>query len=214
MEFDAFFFDLDGCLYPKSNGLMREVNHRLDLWIMKVLPQTDPDHVSDIRHDLFTRYGGTLPGLTIEHNSPYYESLRWVHDIPVENYVSENPKLREVLMKLDVRKYIFTSSYRFYTVRVLRALGILECFDGIIDACDVFPKPKPAQEAFLRAFELTAEKDIHRCVFFDDQPRNIEAGHTAGFYTVQVDFTNPRSANADEYINLAEDLITIPAFRD
>lgn len=212
MKFDAFFFDLDGCLYPNSCGLMKEVGHRLDLWIMKVLPEMDPEQVPGFRHELFTRYGGTLPGLTLEYQSPYYESLRWVHDIPVEEYVSENPALRKVLQNLGGRKYIFTSSYRFYALRVLRALGIAECFDGIIDACDVFPKPKPASEAFHHAFEITGEKDIRRCVFLDDQPRNIEAGHDAGFYTVQVDFINPRTTNADEYIDRAEDLAAVPAF--
>ena len=212
MKFDAFFFDLDGTLYNIDNGLMKDIDHRLDEWILKTVPMPE-DEVLPFRHQLFHRYGGTLPGLAIEYGSDYFASLRYCHDVPVEKYISPNPVLRTVLQQLPGRKYVFTSAYRFYAKKVLDALKISECFEGIIDAIDVFPTPKPFSDAYRRAFQISAESDIKRCVFIDDQPRNVNAGHQEGFFSVQVGFHHPRADLADAYIGSIEDLLTIPEFQ-
>ena len=211
MPIDAYFFDLDGTLYDSSCGLMKQVNHRIDEWILRTVPMPLPD-VPEFRKKLFTRYGGTLPGLTIEYGSDFYASMRYCHDIPVSDYVSPNPALRDVLNRLRGRKYVFTSSYRFYAVKVLDAIGILNCFDGIIDAIDVYPAPKPAPESYRKALQITAEADVRRCAFLDDQPRNVAAGHAEGFFSVQVGTEFPPSECADAVISRIEDLPTIPEF--
>jgi HAD superfamily hydrolase (TIGR01509 family) len=92
----------------------------------------------------------------------------------------------------------------------LKALGILECFDGIIDAVDVFPAPKPAPEAFQRALQITAETDVRKCAFLDDQPRNAAAAHKEGFFAVQVGTEYPGDPLADAWIPKIEDLRSIP----
>ena len=209
MPIDAYFFDLDGTLYDSSCGLMKQVNHRIDEWILKTVPMPEAD-VPAFRHDLFTRYGGTLPGLTIEYGSDYYASLRYCHDVPVETFIRPDPVLCGVLEKLPGRKYVFTSGYRFYAKRVTDALGITGFFDGFIDAVDVYPAPKPFLEAYRRALQITAEADARRCVFFDDQPRNVAAGHEAGFFAVQVGTDYPVSDLADAQISAVSDLLTIP----
>ncbi len=213
MKFDAFFFDLDGTLYDEnSTGLMEQINRRIDAWILRTVPMPESE-VEAFRRRIFTQYGGTLPGLTIEYGSDYYASMRYCHDIPVEKYLSPNPVLRELLGKLPVRKYIFTSSWRFYATRVLNALGILNCFEGIIDAIDVYPALKPSPQSFQKAFQMTAETDIRRCVFLDDQPRNVAAGHQEGFFAVQVGTNQPLSKFADAHISRIEDMLTIPEFQ-
>ena len=213
MKFDAFFFDLDGTLYDENKtGLMEKINQRIDEWILRTVPMPETE-VEPFRRRIFTQYGGTLPGLTLEYGSDYYASLRYCHDISVEKYLSPNPLLRELLEKLPGRKYIFTSSWRFYATRVLNSLGILNCFDGIIDAIDMFPTLKPSPESFRKAFSMTAETDIRRCVFLDDQPRNVAAGHQEGFFAVQVGTVHPPLEYADAHIDRIEDLLTIPEFR-
>lgn len=212
MKFDAFFFDLDGTLYNVNNGLMDDIDHRLDEWILKTVPMPE-NEVLSFRHRLFDHYGGTLPGLAVEYGSDYFASLRYCHDVPVKKYISPNPILRQLLQQIPGRKYVFTSAYRFYAKKVLDALEISECFEGIIDAIDVFPKPKPFPEAYQRAFQISAESDIRHCVFVDDQPRNVAAGHREGFFSVQVGFRHPRSDFADAYIGCIEDLLTVPEFQ-
>ena len=212
MGFDAFFFDLDGTLYNDSCGMLAAINQRICEWIPRVV-SIPLEEVPAFRDDMFRRYGGTLPGLTVEYGSDYYASLRYCHDLRVEDFLSPNPLLREKLMQLHGRKYIFTTAYRFYAVRVLNVLGILDCFDGIIDAIDVFPEPKPALSAFKRALQITAEEDVSRCAFLDDQPRNIAAGHKAGFFSVQVGTQFPPDPLADASIIRIEDLLTIPALQ-
>ena len=212
MGFDAFFFDLDGTLYNDSCGMLDAINRRICEWIPRVV-SLPPEEVPAFRDEMFRRYGGTLPGLTVEYGSDYYASLRYCHDLRVEDFISPNPLLREKLMQLHGRKYIFTTAYRFYAVRVLNVLGILDCFDGIIDAIDVFPEPKPALSAFKRALQITAEEDVSRCAFLDDQPRNVAAGHKAGFFSVQVGTQFSPDPLADASIKRIEDLLTIPAFQ-
>ena len=211
MKYNAFFFDLDGTLYDKKCGLLDCVNRRIGEWIRKTVDLPD-EEIPALRERLFQKYGGTLPGLTVEYGSDFYASLRYCHDIRVEEYVAPNPELYRILGRLEGRKYLFTSSYRFYAVKVLQMLGILDRFDGIIDAVDVFPTPKPAPEAFRKAFQITAESDISRCVFVDDHTRNVTAGHQEGFFAVQVG-NEPRSEFADAYIPVIEDLLTIPEFQ-
>ena len=211
MNFDAFYFDLDGTLYDNRCGLLDAVNERIAQWIPHVVDIPD-DQLYEFRDEIFHKYGGTLLGLTIEYGSNYYESLRFCHDVPVENFISPNPLLKELLPGLPGRKYIFTTAYRFYAVRVLRALEILDCFDGIIDAVDVFPNVKPSPNAYQRALQITAEPNVQRCVFLDDQPRNVIAAHKEGFFAVQVRTEYPRDPLADAYIEKIEDLLTIPEF--
>ena len=121
--------------------------------------------------------------------------------------------MRDLLLQLPGRKYVFTSAYRFYAKKVLDALEISECFEGLIDAIDVFPTPKPSPAAYQRAFQISAETDIRRCAFLDDQPRNVDAGHREGFFSVQVGFRHQRSEYADAYIGCIEDLLTVPEFQ-
>ncbi|MBQ4513434.1 MAG: HAD-IA family hydrolase [Anaerolineaceae bacterium] len=212
MAYEAYFFDLDGTLYDNRCGMVDRINSLIDEWILRVVPGKKDD-VATFRHDLFLRYGGTLPGLAVEYNSDYYASLKFCHDFDVREYVKPDPVLRENLFLLSGRKYILTTSYRFYAVRVLKALGILECFDGIIDAVDVFPAPKPSEKAFRRALQITAESDVSRCVFLDDQPRNVAAGHKEGFFSVQVGTEFPPDPFADAWIPSIRDILTIPQFR-
>ena len=212
MSFEAFFFDLDGTLYDNRCGMVDHINRLIEEWILQVVPIKKED-VASFRHDLFTRYGGTLPGLAVEYGSDYYASLRFCHNFRVEDFVQPDPVLRETLLSLSGRKYVFTTGYRFYAVRVLKALGIIECFDGIIDAVDVFPAPKPSPKAFRRALQITAEEDVSRCVFLDDQPRNVAAGHREGFFSVQVGTEYPVDPYADAWIPCIQDLLTIPQFQ-
>ena len=91
MKPDAFFFDLDGTLYDRRCGLLDCVNRRIDEWIFKTV-DLPAEKVPALRERLFSRYGGTLPGLTIEYGSDFYASLRYCHDIRVEEYVQPNPR--------------------------------------------------------------------------------------------------------------------------
>ena len=205
MKYNAFYFDLDGTLYSNETGLMDMINERINEWILKTVPM-DPEAVSAFRKDMFTRYGATLPGLAVEYGSDYYASMYYCHDLDVESVIHPNPELAEVLKGISGEKFIFTSSYRFYANRVLKALGILDCFDGVIDALDVYPKPKPAHSSFLRALEITARKTAEGCVFLDDQPRNIKAGHEVGFFSVQVGTQHEPAAEADAVASRIEDI--------
>lgn len=212
MDFDAFFFDLDGTLYTYCEGLSDAIGDRLNDYVVKTAG-VSPEEAPLLRDRLFHQYGGTLPGLALEYDSDYFDSLYYCHDVNVEQWITPNLDLHDVLSRASVRKIILTNSYRRYTLRVMRALGIDDCFEMIVDAIDLFPKPKPAPESYIKAMHMAGLKDPSRCAFFDDVPGNVASAKEQGFFAVQVSSRYPLSEKADAFIEKAEDMIRIPEFR-
>ena len=208
MKINAWYFDLDGTLYHEENGMLSCISERISEYIRMTL-HCPEEEVKSTRERLFRQYGGTLPGLAVEYGSDYYASLRYVHDFPVEPFLTPNPRLHDALMRLEGPKYVFTSSWRIYAVRCLRVLGIADCFEGIIDAADTVLKPKPAPEAFQRALDVTGMSSSEGCIFVDDQPRNIRAAHDLGFFAVQAANGHPRDEKADAFLEAIEDIASL-----
>lgn len=83
----------------------------------------------------------------------------------------------------------------FYGVELRRELGFLERFDTIVDATYTrILKPDPRAYAFVTdALKLAPE----RCVFVDDQLKNIRGAKAFGMKTVHFDVTCPRESYAE-----------------
>jgi putative hydrolase of the HAD superfamily len=112
--------------------------------------------------------------------------LTYVHNIPLENYLSEDPILDSLLKGLPQDLWVFTNADRRHAERVLAVLGIEDNFTGIVDllAMDFLIKPKP--EAFQIAQKMAGEPNPARCVLFDDLVANLQGAKEQGFTTVLV----------------------------
>jgi putative hydrolase of the HAD superfamily len=177
-------FDLDDTLYPARTGVWLAMRARMEQYMIERLG-LPADGVSALRERYYRQYGTTLNGLRHEHHINEEEFLSFVHDVQLENYLSPNPALRHMLRSLFQRRVIFTNADVAHANRVLRLLGIEDCFEQIIDiqALGYFCKPDP--RAYEHALSLLGAA-APECVFIDDTLRNLQAAHAAGMLTVWV----------------------------
>jgi pyrimidine 5'-nucleotidase len=148
--------------------------------------QIPPEQVAVIRRQYFETYGTTLRGLQLHYQVDADEFLAYVHDLPVETIISPDPDLHSMLDSLPIPKWIFTNADANHAGRVLSALGISDCFTGIIDIRSMGFVCKPDPQAYRIALNRVGENSPERCVYLDDASRNLAPAYEMGFFTVLV----------------------------
>lgn len=190
MRFTAFFFDLDETLYPSSTGLWVAMRERINLYMRERLGFT-PDQIEIVREKYFQEYGTTLRGLQANYNVDMDDYLAFVHDVPLEEYLRPDPRLRAALEAVRARRFIFTNADCAHAGRVTRALGLEGVFEACIDVHAIAPYCKPMPEAFEKALAAAGNPDPRACVLLDDQARITRAARALGMYTVLVGRDDP-----------------------
>jgi putative hydrolase of the HAD superfamily len=181
----TIFFDLDDTLYPQDSGLWEAMGKRIHDYITQRLGVSQAEAKS-LRAQYLRGFGTTLNGLMANHQIDPLDYLRFVHDIPIEEMLSPDPGLQEMLSALPQQKIIFTNAYREHAGRVLSQLGVSDQFDLIIDIISLEYHNKPHVEAYRRALEIAAEQDGHACLIVDDRSVNLEPAAGLGMTTVLV----------------------------
>ncbi|MFO7585725.1 MAG: pyrimidine 5'-nucleotidase [Anaerolineales bacterium] len=193
---ETLFIDLDDTLYPASSGLWRDIRGRIDLYMRERLG-IPADQVTALRRAYFEQYGTTLRGLERHYPIDKAEFLAFVHDLPLGEYIAPNPGLRELLQRIPARKFIFTNADTAHAERVLTALGLEGCFDGVVDILAVSPHCKPMPASFEIALRLAGQADPRNCVLLDDMPRTTLAARELGMFSILVSENGAQEANAD-----------------
>jgi putative hydrolase of the HAD superfamily len=185
MSYTTLFFDLDDTLYPCTSGLWEAIRDRMGRYMAERvgLPETE---IPTIRRHYFETYGTTLRGLQKHHQVDTDDYLAYVHDLPLEQYIQPNPALRALLESLPQRRFIFTNADATHAYRVMQVLGVVDCFEQIIDirAIDFACKPEPL--AYWRALKLAGDPAPQECVLLDDSPANLAPARQMGFTTVMI----------------------------
>lgn len=190
MRFSTLFFDLDDTLYPASSGLWNAIKERMNLYMREQLG-IPPADISRLREQYFRQYGTTLRGLQAHHGVDTQDFLAFVHDLPLAEYLTPDPLLREVIASLPLRKWIFTNADVAHAQRVLTRLGLEDCFDGVVDVNAIAPYCKPMPESFVIALRMAGEMEPSRCAIIDDLPRTTRAAHEAGLFGILYGQTEP-----------------------
>ena len=183
MRFTTLFFDLDDTLYPSSTGLWHAIKERMNMYMRERLfiPETE---IPTLREQYFKTYGTTLNGLQKHHQVDKDEYLAYVHDLPLKDYLTPDPVLRQVIASLPTRNLIFTNADVAHARRVLTVLELDDLFDTIVDVNAVAPYCKPMPESFDIAMKLSGETDPARCVMIDDLARTTHAAKSAGMFSI------------------------------
>ncbi|CAA2972075.1 suppressor of disruption of TFIIS [Olea europaea subsp. europaea] len=131
-KYECLLFDLDDTLYPLSSGLASAVLKNIQDYMIEKLG-IEESKISDMSNLLYKNYGTTMAGLrAIGYDFDYDEYHSFVHGrLPYEN-LKPDPVLRSLLLSLPVRKVIFTNADGVHAIKVLRKLGLEDCFEGII----------------------------------------------------------------------------------
>lgn len=205
MPISTLFLDLDGTLYPQVNGLWEAIAARMNTYMINELKLPAED-VPRIREEYFLKYGTTLRGLITHYDIDPVKYLAFVHDVPLEEFLAEDPALRSMLERLPQPKWILTNSDKAHSQRVLNLLGIEDLFEGIIDVTAVDYRNKPDPEVYNIALEIAGQANPAGTLFADDIPNNLVPAKSLGMSTVLVGIRDPIS-EADIHI---PDIFSLP----
>jgi len=218
MQLTTIFIDLDGTLYSNDCGLWQAIRERISAYMRERMGFSAEEEVR-LRSFYLQTYGTTLRGLQIHHHVDPEEYLAFVHDIPLDRYLHPDTVLHDLLESLPQSMWIFTNADSNHAWRVMKALGVQDCFTGIIDiwALDFVCKPQP--EAYHKALALAGKPDPQRCILLDDALRNLAPAREIGFYTILVNKNgtevDPTESAAHQRINSLHELLQVkPSIRD
>ena len=185
MSINTVFFDLDATLYPESNGLWPAIRVKIDQYMREQM-NIPAAEIPKLREYYYLHYGTTLRGLQIHYGIEAKRYLNYVHDLPLHKYLKPDPALRDMLLSIPKRRWVFTNSDRPHAERVMSMLGIEDCFDGMVDVYAMEPHCKPKQEAYDFALKLAGGADPRTCALLDDSTRNLAPAKEMGFFTILV----------------------------
>jgi putative hydrolase of the HAD superfamily len=175
--------DLDRTLYPPETGLQEAGDRLLNEWMAARLGLSLPE-VDALRRRLWTQYGTSAHGLQVEYGIPQAETYgNSIERLRPRDYVWPRPQVRQMLLTLGLPVYVCTNSTRLYCGRVLEALELADCCQGIISIETMEWQAKPHEQAY-RAALAVAGAEPEGAVFVDDNVGNLEGARRLGLRTV------------------------------
>jgi putative hydrolase of the HAD superfamily len=180
---EAWIFDLDNTLYPRSSNLFQQVDGRIRTYVRRLL-DVDEAEAERIQKTFYQMHGTTLRGLMLTHDVDPDEFLEFVHDID-HSAVQPDPALGSAILRLPGKKYIFTNGSRQHAEKVAERLGFPTHFSEIFDIVDANLVPKPERETydrFVKRFRVAPG----RAAMFEDLTRNLVVPKAVGMSTVLV----------------------------
>ena len=179
-EIKYWIFDLDNTLYSGQTKVFSEVDKRMSSFISEKL-KIDLNEAKKIQKEYFYEYGTTLSGLMQKKNINPNEFLEFVHDIDI-SWLPKDELLREELIKIKEKKYIFSNGSHAHIRNVTNQLGIDDLFDGAFDITDANFLPKPRIEPYkklIQKFKL----DPNKSILIEDIAHNLEQAKNLGMKT-------------------------------
>ncbi len=200
--FKYILFDLDETLYPSSNGLMQTIGTRMRDYIIARygLPANE---AHDLQKRYWREYGTTLRGLYLERHIDPEDYLKFVHDVPVRDYVSPDPRLRTVLERIPQEKVILTNADAPHARRILDVLGVADLFTRIFDVVCFEYDCKPAPAVYRRVLEMLPARGDD-CVLVEDIARNLTPARELGIRTILVAGQGEADAHIDTIYEVAD----------
>jgi putative hydrolase of the HAD superfamily len=141
--------------------------------------------VDDRRDKYLDAFGTTLNALRHYYGIDPDEFLKFVHDLPLAQYLKDEPELSDMLDRLPIKKAIFTNADAAHARRVLARLGIGRHFERIIDIRSMEFSNKPHRKAYRKALDFLGAEP-HECLFADDSIANLAPATLLGMVTVLV----------------------------
>jgi putative hydrolase of the HAD superfamily len=191
-------FDLDDTLYPRSAALMQEISKRIAQYMVE-RAGVPADSVESLRRQWRGTYGTALRGLMEQgYEIDVDDYFQYVHDIELDGRIVADPKLREMLLSIPLRRAVLTNSNIEHAERILRHMNILDCFEMIIDIRALGFKNKPDPLAYEIAFGLLKVQP-GEVIFVEDTPINTKAAKALGVTTILIEC--PPSDDADYFLD-------------
>ncbi len=175
-----WIFDLDNTLYSGQTKVFSEVDKKMSSFISDKF-NVDLIEAKKIQKEYFYEYGTTLSGLMKKRNVDPNEFLEFVHDIDI-SWLPKDEQLKEELIKIKEKKYIFSNGSHAHIENVTNQLGIKNLFDGAFDITDANFIPKPHLDPYkkmIKKFKL----DPKQSILIEDIAHNLEQAKNLGMKT-------------------------------
>jgi pyrimidine and pyridine-specific 5'-nucleotidase len=152
----------------------------IDQYFAKNLNVSEEEAVR-LHTEYYKNYGLAIEGLVRHHQMDPLDYNAKVDDaLPLEDLITPNPQLRQLLTDIDtskVRLWLLTNAYVTHGKRVVKLLGIDDLFEGLT-YCDYSQIPivcKPQREMFAKAMREAGAESAEGCYFVGESaaPRPI-----------------------------------------
>lgn len=180
----VWMLDLDNTLYPAASGLFAQIDRRI-LEYMATRAGVPLDRVGDLRTRYREVYGLTILGLMKHHGIDPDDYSRYVHDVPLADYLQPDPALATWFDSLCGTKVIVTNGSVSHAEAVLDQLGVPGRVHGVFDLAFMDYVPKPQPHGYRKLLGVLGA-DPRRCCFVDDLAVNLDTARTLGMATVLV----------------------------
>ena len=180
IDIKYWIFDLDNTLYSGQTKVFSEVSKNMSSYISKKL-DIDLLEAKELQKKYFYENGTTLSGLMRYDKIDPHEFLEFVHNIDI-SWLPKDLLLRQELIKIKEKKYIFSNGSHFHVENVTKQLGIEDLFDGAFAITDADFIPKPNIESYkkmIKKFDLDPKKSI----LIEDIAHNLEQAKNLGMKT-------------------------------
>ena len=180
IDIKYWIFDLDNTLYSGQTKVFSEVDKKMSAFISKKM-NVDLVKAREIQKKYFYEYGTTLSGLMKQNNIDPHDFLDFVHDIDI-SWLPKDLKLKDELIKIKEKKFIFTNGSHAHVENVTKQLGIDGLFDGAFDIVDANFVPKPHIDPYKKIidkFKIEPTKSI----LIEDIAHNLEQAKNLGMKT-------------------------------
>jgi len=180
IDIKYWIFDLDNTLYSGQTKVFAEVSKNMSAYISKKL-DIDLLEAKELQKKYFYENGTTLSGLMRYDKIDPHEFLEFVHNIDI-SWLPKDLLLRQELIKIKEKKYIFSNGSHSHVKNVTKQLGIEDLFDGAFAITDADFVPKPNVESYkkmIKKFDLDPKKSI----LIEDIAHNLEQAKNLGMKT-------------------------------
>ena len=179
----SWVFDLDNTLYPPESQFLKQVEQRINHYVVRTSGLESAEALS-LQRGYLHDYGTSLAGLMMHYEIDPHDFLAEVHDVPLD-VLTPDPGLHAALERLSGPRLIFTNGSIGHARRVMERLELTPFFDGVfaLEDADLIPKPDPRTfDKMLTRFGV----DPTTACFFEDTSKNLEPAHAIGMTTVLV----------------------------
>ena len=175
-----WIFDLDNTLYSGQTKVFSEVDKKMSSFISKKF-NVDIAEAKKIQKEYFYEYGTTLSGLMKKKDVNPNEFLEFVHDIDI-SWLPKDNFLKEELIKIKDKKYIFSNGSHAHIENVTNQLGINGLFDGAFDITDADFVPKPHLDPYKKLIDKF-NLDPKKSILIEDIAHNLKQAKNLGMKT-------------------------------
>jgi putative hydrolase of the HAD superfamily len=177
----TWVFDLDHTLYALDAAQHQAMEERICVFVQRHFGLAR-EPAWDIQKRYLRDYGSTIAGL-VRHDGVdpdiYHDE---VNDLAALS-LKPDPALRAALARLPGQRLVFTNNCGRYAANVLKALGISDLFDRIVDVRALGYVPKPQESAYDTLIALGGF-EAQGAALFDDSARNLVPARARGMTTV------------------------------